>query len=194
MAQTPLEQETDIGLMLRVRCGDVAAFGELADRYRPPLRRFFASVLADPSLADDGVQETFIRLWMLRDRYEPTGRFSAYLYTIARHYWWNQRRKFRATAGEEALEDAVRFAGPWTAEPEAVLLEHARSARVKRAVQALPEHYRVVVDLCQLQGLPYAHAASQLGLPVGTVKSRMAKALVLLRRALVPEEGDEHGI
>src|SRR5687767_13212663 len=78
--------ESDIELMLRAREGDAAAFAELARRYREPLRRYFAAQLADRSAAEDGVQETFLRLWLLRERYEPSGAFAAYLFRIARHY------------------------------------------------------------------------------------------------------------
>ena len=70
-------EPTDTELMLRVRNDDVAAFRELLRRYREPLRRFFAALLADRSQVDDFVQETFMRLWLHRRRYEPTGKFSA---------------------------------------------------------------------------------------------------------------------
>jgi RNA polymerase sigma-70 factor (ECF subfamily) len=100
-------QATDIELMLRVQEGDVAAFQQLVTRYRDPLRRFFASLLADRSQADDFAQETFLRLWLARDRYEPSGKFSTYLFQIGRRYWLNQRRKIRPQVSEENVEDAL---------------------------------------------------------------------------------------
>src|SRR5881398_3599355 len=90
-----LTEPTDIDLMLRARDGEAAAFHELVRRYRAPLRRFFAALLADRSQADDYAQETFLRLWLARERYVPTGKFSTYLFQIGRHYWLNQRKKQR---------------------------------------------------------------------------------------------------
>src|SRR5438105_4836284 len=96
---------TDIELMLRVQGGDMEAFHELVRRYREPLRRFFASLLADRSQADDFAQETFLRLWLARGRYEPIGKFSTYLFQIGKHYWLNQRKKERVEIKIVCLEE-----------------------------------------------------------------------------------------
>jgi RNA polymerase sigma-70 factor (ECF subfamily) len=179
---------SDIELMLRVRDGEVAAFRELLARYREPLRRFFAAILADRSQADDFVQETFLRLWLTRARYEPTGRFSTYLFQIGKHYWLNQRKKFRPELGGVEL-DPEFHAGPLVvSQPETILLEQYRIARIRRAIAALPEHYRAVFELSHFEGLRYAEIGSRLGIPVGTVKSRMAEAVRRLRAALTGEE------
>ena len=69
-------EPSDIELMLRVKAGEMAAFRQLTARYRDPLRRFFSAILEDRSLAEDYTQETFLRLWFTRERYEPTGKFS----------------------------------------------------------------------------------------------------------------------
>ncbi len=162
-------EPTDIELMLRVRDSDVAAFQELLRRYREPLRRFFAALLADPSQADDFVQETFLRLWIARHRYEPTGRFSSYLYQIGRHHWFNQRKKFRPELGEEGT-DWEHHGGPLgLPAPETLLLERDRHARIRRAIAALPEHYRVVFEMSHFEELKYAEIGRRLGIPVGTV-------------------------
>src|SRR5213596_1446933 len=106
--------------MLRVKAGDVAAFRMLVYRYREPLRRFFAAVLPDRSLADDCAQETFLRLWVSRERYEPAGRFSTYLFEIGKRHWLNERRRLRpATEPEEAA--ATTPADP-REQPERLLL------------------------------------------------------------------------
>jgi RNA polymerase sigma-70 factor (ECF subfamily) len=131
-----------------------------------------------------------MRLWLNRRRYEPTGRFSAYLYQIGRHHWFNQRKKFRPELGEEALEQALRLEAPDRFGPERVLLERDRHARVRRAIAALPEHCRAVFEMSHFEGLKYAEIAQQLGIPVGTVKSRMAGAVRRLRQALA-DEGEE---
>src|SRR6185369_12507125 len=98
-------EPSDIELVLRVRAGDTAAFGQLAERYREPLRRYFLALTGDPSRADDDAQETLLRLWLCRERYEPAGRFAGYLFRIARHYWLNQRKKEQKRPAPAALDD-----------------------------------------------------------------------------------------
>jgi RNA polymerase sigma-70 factor (ECF subfamily) len=177
-------EPTDIELMLRVRGGDLRAFQQLVERYREPLRRFFAALLADRSQADDCVQETFLRLWLLRDRYEPTGRFSTYLFQIGKHHLLNERRKASAMpvrpieAGDQELWIAVE------GQPEPLLLRQVQSARIRSAVEALPEIYRSVFQLSHFEGLKYAEIACRLQIPVGTVKSRMAEAMRRMRESL----------
>lgn len=180
-------EPTDSELMLRARAGDVAAFQQLALRYREPLRRFFAAVLADRSQTDDFVQETLLRLWVSRERYEPTGKFSTYLFQIGKHYWLNQRNRFRARIGETIIDDALAIQASPTTQPEMVLLERMEQARIRRAIDHLPEHYRAVFTLSHFDGLKYDQIACRLSIPVGTVKSRMAEAVRRLRAALSEE-------
>jgi RNA polymerase sigma-70 factor (ECF subfamily) len=183
-------EPSDIELMLRVRAGDPAAFHQLARRYREPLRRYFAALAGSAGPVDDLAQETLLRLWLVRERYEPTGRFAGYLFSIARHHWLNQRKKQQKRPARLApLEEAALEAAPFQVnQPERVLLERLRHARIRQAIAALPEHYRVVFQLCQIEGWSYAEAADRLGIPLGTVKSRMAGAVRRLRAGLSGEE------
>jgi RNA polymerase sigma-70 factor (ECF subfamily) len=174
--------------MLRVRDdADRVAFGLLAGRWRPRLRAFFAATLADRQAADDHAQETLLRLWLLRERYQPTGRFEAYLLTIARHHGQNAQVKFRARAARETSgdgEDLVLVAPDRVSEPERVILQQHEHARVRAAINALPPLYRNVFTLSHDEGLRYAEIAARLAIPVGTVKSRMAEAVRRLRAVL----------
>jgi RNA polymerase sigma-70 factor, ECF subfamily len=182
-----LTKPTDIDLMLRARDGDVAAFHELVQRYRTPLRRFFAAQRLDGSHADDYVQETFLRLWLARERYVPTGKFSTYLFQIGRHYWLNQRKKQRPEIDLGSLDEDMTAGRVTVTQPEAVMLQRYQQARIRRAIQMLPEHYRSVFTLSHFDDLSYAEIACRLGIPVGTVKSRMSEAVRRLRMALAPE-------
>ena len=187
-----LNEATDAELMLRAQgANDVAAFGELARRWRPVLVRFFAATLPLPGHADDAAQETLLRLWLLRARYRPTGRFSAYVLTVARHFGLNQAVKFRAQAPrEQSLDTAAPFlAAPApTTQPERIALARHEADRVRAAVAALPPGERAVFLLSHDDGLRYAEIAARLHIPVGTVKSRMASAVRRLRAALTNEE------
>jgi len=179
-------EQTDVELMLRAQEGDTAALAQLAKRYREPLRRFFAAVLPDRSLADDYAQETLLRLWLSRRRYRPTGQFSTYLFQIGRHYWLNQRKKQTtcAVADQELLDGQGSTTGP-----EETLLRQEHSERLHRAIRRLPPAYRAVFTLSHMEGLKYAEIAERLGIPLGTVKSRMSEAVRRLRVALESEDG-----
>ena len=181
-------EPTDIQLMLRVRHGDVEAFRTLAARYRDPLRRYFASLIADRSQADDCAQETLLRLWITRERYEPTGKFSAYVFQIGKHYWLNQRKKFRLEISASSDGELGMAPAAPASEPENIVMERLRRERIRRAVAALPEPYREVFHLCHEEGMRYGEIAARLDIPIGTVKSRMAETTKRLRRTLAPKE------
>lgn len=192
-----LSDATDAELMLRARdANDVAAFGELARRWRPVLVRFFAAMLPQPAHADDAAQETLLRLWLLRARYRPTGQFSSYVLTVARHFGLNQAVKFRARPREQSLEATptdgaagLLFAAPApVSQPEQIALARHENARVQTAIAALPPGEQAVFLLSHDDDLRYAEIACHLHIPVGTVKSRMASAVRRLRAALTNEE------
>lgn len=198
-------RRTDVELMLRAAFGAqqdsaiaVQAFGELARRWRPALVRFFAAMLSDSAGADDAAQETLLRLWLLRGRYRPTGRFDAYLFTLARHFGLNEQTRARRARpaerhhGAAAENDALLLAAPATvSEPERIVLQQHEHRRVRTAISQLPAHYQIVFTLSHDDGLRYAEIATRLGIPVGTVKSRMAEAVRRLRQTLSQNAGDE---
>lgn len=188
---------SDNDLMARAQAGDMDAFAELADRYRGPLRRFFAALLADPGPADDFAQETFLRLFQTRARWQPTGTFSVYLFQIARHYYLNQRERYQSRARHEyPLESTGNDAGielalPPRTQPEVILLEQLERERRRRAIDSLSDPLRTVFVLSHFEGLRYREIAEQLGIPEGTVKSRMAEAVRRLRITLSESDNSE---
>lgn len=186
---------SDSALMVRVqRDEDTDAFRELASRHRGPLCRFFAALLPTPSQADDFAQETLLRLWLARHRYTPTGSFSSYLFQIARHYWLNQKDRAYVYAAQAPLpaDDQLEFLAPVGAQPETVLLARWEQERLQNAVTALPEIYQTVFTLSHQEGLKQSEIAYRLGIPVGTVKSRLSEAVRRLRQTLIsPQEREE---
>src|SRR5262249_2402155 len=120
----------------------------------------------------------------------PRGRFSTYLFQIGRHYWLNQRKKERrAPQSVPWQEQATVEAGfipspPQALDPERAVLDGHRRRAILRAVAELPPAYREVFDMGHLRGLAYRAIARELGIPEGTVKSRMFEAVRRLRRAL----------
>lgn len=177
-------ERSDIELMLCAQDGDIHAFALLTQRYRAPLRRFFASLLLDAGGADDCVQETFLRLWLLRREYAPTGRFSTYLFQLGKNHLLNQQRKLRSQAAHQTDQDGDEIAAPDEHQPEQCVLNQEWRARVRQAVTDLPPHLRVVVELAHARQHTYAEIAQHLQIPVGTVKSRMFAAHKRLRQTL----------
>jgi RNA polymerase sigma-70 factor (ECF subfamily) len=187
-----MQQLSDADLMMLVRQGDYAAFDELYDRYRKPILRFLFSLTWDQDLADDYLQEVFLRLYRARDRYEPTGKFSTYIFQIAKNYYLAQRRKAKARSEEVSLtqEDRNGFR-PFEnlrvnarIEPEVHLLEAYQKHNIRRAISALPEHQKLVFVMSHFEGMKYVEIAEVLGIALGTVKSRMFAAVNALRAML----------
>lgn len=191
-----MRERSDEELMVCAREGDLHAFTELSERHHAWLERFLYHMLWDREAAEDGAQEVLVRVWLARERYEPTARFSTFLFTCARNWWRNWRdgssRRPPVVSLEEQLGPTARsvLAELTTPEdvPERELLRGYERFRIRRAIGQLPEAQRVVFVLSQLQGLPHAQIAALLDIPEGTVKSRMHHACLKLRAALVEEE------
>ena len=163
-------------LLLRAGRGDRRAFEALYDRFARPLMAFLTSLTGDAIEAQDLVQETFVRAWRAAPRWEPRGRASTWLFTIARR-----------TASNWRVARSVRVRAESRAAPrgEAAPLSSAELPQaLAAAVQGLSEPLRTVFVLVRLHGRSLVEAAEVEAIPVGTVKSRLAAAEVELRRVL----------
>jgi RNA polymerase sigma-70 factor (ECF subfamily) len=169
--------DRETALMLAIRGGSASAFKELYEAYQKPLANFLFRMCWNRALVDDLVQEVFLRVWRSREQYQPTAKVSTYLFRIASNLWINHAEKKR----ESALADADRAAG---GSPEEPLERSEVQAAVKRAVDALPEGERLCLVLSEYNGLKYAEISEVLGIPVGTVKSRIFTAVQRLKEAL----------
>lgn len=185
--------------MRRLAGGDEAALAELHARWAKPLHRFLVSMCLDRSLAEDLTQEVFVRVWRAAPRYEPTAKFSTWLFHIARNHWLNEREKRMHRIRPVSLDrtgpddDARPMDAPDrdARTPDEAALDKELGARIERSVGRLPDKLREAWVLAVTQGLPYPEVAEILGIPVGTVKSRMFQAVRLLREDLAPYAGEE---
>ena len=139
-------------------------------KFEKNLLNFFWRQGVSVSEGEDLVQETYLRLWNYRDKYEASAKLSTFLFLIARQVRIDALR--RQTRREER-EEAWGKCRPET-EPAP---EHCMGSDVRWAVSQLSEPLREVVELGVFQDLPYAEVGEILGIPVGTVKSRMSNAL-----------------
>lgn len=193
---------TDEQLMAGCRGADPARareyVGELARRHLARVAGFILSMIGDATAAQDLAQEAFVRVYRHRDTYEDVGRFTTWMFTIARNLALNEVRNRRhrpalvldAPAGARgggAGDDRPAAGGALPARgegpPEAAARDDLR-ARIRRAIDELEEHHRTVVVLCDLEERPYAEAAAILGVPVGTIRSRLSRAREQLAQKL----------
>jgi RNA polymerase sigma-70 factor (ECF subfamily) len=168
----------DVDLMALVKEGRQSAFSELVRRYQQPLLNFFRrmGVYND---AEDLVQETFVRLFKYRLRYKAKGKFSTFLYMMARQIWIDYLRK--RTRRQELAKDLQEKD---IDEAASRSKDEKKRAAVREAIEALPERMRLVVVMSVYQGLKYQEIAEILEVPEGTVKSRMFHALRNLKGLL----------
>ena len=178
---TPLD---DAALMLRVRNGDHDAFSVVMRTYEKKVLNFFIRLGVQYD-AEDLTQQTFLRLYRYRDRYEPTAKVSTFLFLMARQVWIdelrkrNRRKKLVESFAKETEGDVARSAADEVAA--------TGTTDLQQALATLPENMRIVIELGVYQELPYAEIAQILDIPEGTVKSRMFNALAQLRRLLKKE-------
>ncbi len=188
-------QLSDEAAMQRVQGGDDRAFSLLVRRWEGPIMRLCTRMTGDVHLGQDMAQETFGRLFAARASYEPARRFSTFLWRIAVNACLDDRRRRarRPEAPLEAGEAGLRRDAEVAADapsPPAAAAQQEESEMVRAAVAGLPEHYRAVVLLRHYEGLKFREVAEVLGIPEGTVKSRMAEALGRLATALGPVRGE----
>ena len=178
----------DDRLVELARGKNLVAFEALMRRHNRRLFRVTRSVLRDAGAAEDAVQETYLRAFTKLDTYQPTGRFGAWLTRVALNEALMMRRRVRGDTvsldevGDEALiaEEANRDAP--TAD-QFVEAAHAR-ALLEHAIDALPEHFRVVFVMRVVQGLDVRETAESLDLNATTVRTRLFRAQRHLRSEL----------
>ena len=169
---------------------DENAFAQLVRRWDGPIRRVCVRMLGDEHLGGDLAQETFVRVFARRKEYRADAKFSTWLWRIALNLCYDElRRKHRRN--EAALDERYpgtvalleAFVAPEPA-PDQALANSERSQLVRKALAQLPETYRTVLILRHYEDLKFREIAEVLGLPEGTVKSRMAEGLTQLSRLI----------
>jgi RNA polymerase sigma-70 factor (ECF subfamily) len=187
----------DAELMRRFGEGDDEAFRRLVERHQKALLGFFWRRSLDRAVAEDCVQEVFLRLVRHRGSWRPDAKFTTYLYRIAENHWidrWRSKKAAPQTASleglvEEDVDSSAAFASDGPAPGErAGQLELGET--IRRAVLRLTEEQRAVFALAEARGMRYEDIGRILGIPVGTVKSRMHAAVVRLRDILAEEGRD----
>ena len=192
MEMTQRGDMADGRLLRRMLTGDGDAFTELYRRKHPAIYRFALHMSGNPALAEDVTQEVFMALIREPGRFDPTrGSLGAFLFGIARNHlrkrWEQERRLVPIAVDSDAHDDFAAFAASRNAKilgPAPTFRDDLESldtiGRVRRAISTLPESYREVVVLCELEEMSYEEAAAALSCPIGTVRSRLHRARAIL--------------
>ena len=188
-----LFDSSDEQAMWRVQTqDDESAVAELVRRWQGPIQRLCGRMTGDLHRGEDVAQEAFARVFAKRKDYQPSGKFSTWLWRIALNLCYDELR--RRQRREESSLDGMRgeaiaaleaFVEPKPA-PDKLLVEQERGELVRRALMQLSETYRTVLVLRHYENLKFREIADVLGVPEGTVKSRMAEALTQMSRLLKP--------
>jgi len=169
-------------------------FEEVYSRFRTPVWRLARRLTGNDTEALDATQEIFLRVWRGLDGFRGEARLSTWVFQIA----WNYLRWYRRRTGAQPILLPVGGVGEEIAsppltddrpDPERRATAAQLLDRVEAAIDELPEHYRVVVWLRDAEELSYEQIAEVLDVPIGTVRSRLARARVSLKRTLDGRDG-----
>jgi RNA polymerase sigma-70 factor (ECF subfamily) len=188
--------EDDEALLPRLAAGDRAALDRLYDRYAGPTYALLLRIVADRQLAEDLLQEVFVRVWQRAGSYQAErGRVLTWVLSIAHNLAIDEvrRQRRRPQEAEERTDASVTdlLAAVPTAEPgpEQVVWEQQRRAQINEAMRQLPEAQRVLIELAYFEGYTQSQLAARLGEPLGTIKTRLRLGVQKLRGIL-----GEHGL
>jgi RNA polymerase sigma-70 factor, ECF subfamily len=181
--------EYDAELMLRVKEGDAASFALLLQKYRWPVIHFLYRMVQNHGISEELGQEVFLRVYRSRATYEPTAKFTTWLFRIATHLALNWLRDGKNEKGQERLDDdfgqlASRDVPDRRPTVEHSLVHQAKLEEVRRAVSMLPEKQRAAVLMHKYEEMEYSQIAAVLSCSESAVKSLLFRAYESLRARL----------
>jgi RNA polymerase sigma-70 factor (ECF subfamily) len=178
----------DDELMRSIADGDAAALAALYERHANPLFGYLHRLAGDRMVAEEILQDTMLAVWRSAGGFEGRAKVTTWLFGVARRQAHNRLRGRSAPepAAAPELDRADHGAGP-----EELAIAAAGGTPVAAAIDRLPDHHRDVIALVFVAGLPLADVAEVLGIPVGTVKSRLYHARAAVAAALIAQEVPE---
>jgi RNA polymerase sigma-70 factor (ECF subfamily) len=175
---------SDAELLARMGARETSALAALYDRHAGHVLGVAHRVLRDRAEAEEVVQDLFLQLWNAPARYDARrGKFSSWLFVMARNRALDRLRQ-RATRARTHAEETREPSAASFESAESRLLEGERRRTVQGALAQLPEGQRRALELSFYRGLSQSEIARETGEPLGTVKSRMSRAMAALRQAL----------
>jgi RNA polymerase sigma-70 factor, ECF subfamily len=190
--QVSLQAAQEAQLVAELQAGSDEAFGYILDRYRNPIYSLVARILVSESDAADVLQNIFVKVFRGIRQFHGQSTLKTWLYRIAvrealnfRRGWFRRHFHEPFSIDGEPAELPAELAGVRAASgPYETLQQAERQELVQRALDALPRPYRAVLVMREMEEMPYEEIAEVLGVPEGTVKSRLMRGRELLRRKL----------
>jgi RNA polymerase sigma-70 factor (ECF subfamily) len=181
--------ERDAELMLRVRDGCITSFQLLLERHRGPVIHFLYRMVQNQGVAEELAQEVFLRVYRSRLTYEPTAKFTTWMFRIATHLALNHLRDGKNEKGQQSLDAEVADGiarqvpdrGPT---PEQTMVREARMEEIRSAIRTLPDKQRSAVLMHKYQEMEYTQIAGALECSESAVKSLLFRAYETLRARL----------
>jgi RNA polymerase sigma-70 factor (ECF subfamily) len=179
----------DAELMLRVKEGDGASFGVLLDKHRSSVVHFLYRMIQNHAVAEELAQEVFLRVYRSRSTYEPTAKFTTWLFRIATHLALNSLRDGKNERSQERLDDdsgemPARQVSDRRPSVEQSMVYEARLEEIRRAIALLPEKQRAAVLMHKYEEMEYSQIAKVLSCSESAVKSLLFRAYETLRARL----------
>ena len=181
--------ERDTQLMLRVRAGDDTSFGLLLERHRGPVVHFLYRMVQNQAVSEELAQEVFLRVYRSRETYEPTAKFTTWLFRIATHVALNSIRDGKKEKGHQSLDEDTldgmeRQVADRQLTVEQEMVNEVKLREVRQAIEALPAKQRAAVLMHKYEGLDYAQIAGVLSCSESAIKSLLFRAYEALRDQL----------
>jgi RNA polymerase sigma-70 factor (ECF subfamily) len=182
--------DPDIELMLRVRDGDEKSFGVLLNKHKNALVHFLRRMVQDQAVSEELAQEVFLRVYRSRESYEPTARFTTWMFRIATHLALNWLRDEKNDRAQSRLDDERPNDLPGRELPDRApsieqrMLYRAHLQEIREAIGMLPEKQRAAVLMHKYREMDYAEIAVALDCSESAVKSLLFRAYETLRGRL----------
>ncbi|HEV3333430.1 MAG TPA: RNA polymerase sigma factor [Bryobacteraceae bacterium] len=179
----------DAQLMVRVKEGDGASFAVLLEKHRSPVIHFLYRMVQNQAVAEELAQEVFLRVYRSRGTYEPTAKFTTWLFRIATHLALNSLRDGRNERLQDSLdgdsgEPVARQLSDKQPSAETAMVNEVKVEEIRQAVAALPEKQRAAVLMHKYQEMEYSQIAKILNCSESAVKSLLFRAYETLRARL----------
>jgi RNA polymerase sigma-70 factor, ECF subfamily len=181
---TSMDRDDERSLVARLRAGDTGAFDEVYDAYRPRVFAFLLRMIRRRTLAEDLLDETWLRLVRHAHRFRPDTRIGPWLFTVARNLYWSARRN--SLVEETYAPDLLALwpsSAPWPS-PFDLAAASELERRVECALSTLSPHYREVVLLIAHEGLTPTDAAAVCGITPEALRQRLSRARAALAHKL----------
>ena len=179
---------SDAELMLRVKDGDERSFADLLSKHRHPVINYLYRMVQNAAIAEELAQDVFLRVYRARNSYQPTAKFTTWLYRIATHVALNFLRDGRHARNAAPLDgpdgEPIRELRVTDPNVEDRLVAQTRTVEIRRAILALPEKQRAAVILHKYHDLDYREIAATLQCSESAVKSLLFRAYETLRGRL----------